>query len=82
MGNVSFHKLNQLVLAGKKTLLYDEQKGLAYYEVKAVTADDDETTVTVREYLPPRTEIQEILNKTNNEKDGLQLVKNFYQANP
>jgi hypothetical protein len=79
---VSFHKLNTLVLAGKKTLFYDAEKGLAWYEVKELTADDDETTVMVREYLPTRDEIQNILNKTNNEKDGLQLVKNFYLANP
>lgn len=80
--DLSFKKLNALVLAGKRTLAYDAVKGLAYYESKEVTADDDQTVVFIREYLPTREEIQDILDKTNNEKDGLQLVKNFYIQNP
>ena len=80
--DLSFKKLNALVTAGKRTLLYDAVKGLAYYESKEVSADDDQTVVLIRVYLPAREEIQDILDKTNNEKDGLQLVKTFYQANP
>lgn len=78
--DLSFHELNQKIANGKKTLVYDAEEGRAYYTRKATDADDN--VVTIREYLPSREEIADILQKTNNERSGLQTVRDFYLANP
>jgi hypothetical protein len=80
--DISFHRLNQLVGNNKITLQYDAATGKAYYTKPVYDEETGELTGTKNWFLPTREEIQTILDKTNNEKDGLQLVKTFYQNNP
>ena len=78
--DISFHRLNQLIASGKITLQYDSVQQLAYYTRKIVDDEDNVTTKNV--YLPGAAEIQNTLSKTNDERQGIITVRDFYQAQP
>lgn len=79
---ISFHRLNQLITNGKVTLAYDAAQKQAYYTRKIFDPETDELLGTKNVYLPPLAEVQDILQKTTNERQGLVAIRDFYQAQP
>ena len=79
--DISYHRLNQLIQAGKITLQWDAAQSLVYYTRKIFDPETDEQTGTKNIYLPPLAQMQDTLQKTNDERAGLIVVRDFVLAN-